>query len=407
MRKVISLYDSTGSGDVDTSTVRKVESGQITLLSGRSLKVEGLSPCPSGEYRIGVKRGYELMPKTLVQRTTGERKEKFMKEHRAHLNGLQAAVQAVQSKYRAPAEVGGADLSSEMAEEDRIQLEELQTQVEQVTALMSSWSDPGPLYDVVAWKVNDLDWRVVVDTSEQADTTQIKELGEYSKDQSFWNFGSENMMNYSVNVWKDGAIVEIVTNAGSHGTHVAGIVGAYFGENDVNNGVAPGCQIRGFKIGDSRLGSMETGTGLVRALIAARELKVDIINLSYGEPAALPNSGRVAELINELVNDFGVIFVSSASNSGPCLTTVGSPGASTYSAIAVGAVVTPVMTAEAYSMRDASSRALASYTWSSRGPSLDGSYGPTIAAPGGAIAPVPNWTLQKKSIDEWHVYGIA
>ena len=123
---------------------------------------------------------------------------------------------------------------------------------------------------------------------------------------------------------------------------------AYEPEHPERNGVAPGAQIVSVKIGDNRIGGMETGRALVRGLRAVIDRKCDLINMSYGEPASLPNEGRLADLFSEVVNEHGVNFVASAGNAGPALSTVGAPGGTTEALLGIGAYVSPEMMSPQY-----------------------------------------------------------
>ncbi|KAG0483011.1 hypothetical protein HPP92_011095 [Vanilla planifolia] len=119
--------------------------------------------------------------------------------------------------------------------------------------------------------------------------------------------------------------------------------------------------------------------------------------MSYGEPTLLPDYGRFVNLVNEVVDKHHLLFISSAGNNGPALNTVGAPGGTSSNIIGVGAYVSPAMAVGAHSVVDPLPEGM-EYTWSSRGPTADGDLGVCISAPGGAVAPVPTWTLQSRML---------
>ena len=88
---------------------------------------------------------------------------------------------------------------------------------------------------------------------------------------------------------------------------------------------------------------------------------------------AFPDKGRFVKLANEIVNKHNIIFVASAGNNGPALSTVGAPGGTSSSLISVAAAVSPDMMQVQYSVPPASKTIVSplsngegiTYTWSS------------------------------------------
>ncbi|KAM1471536.1 hypothetical protein ACFX14_042016 [Malus domestica] len=390
--KVLDVLDCTGSGDVDTSKVVKADdNGCIPGASGASLFVDSSWKNPSGEWHVGYKLVYELFTDTLTSRLKKERRKKWDEQNQEEIAKAVKNLQEFDQKHSRV-----DDVNLKRAQED------LQNRVDYLQNQADSYDDKGPVIDAVVWHDGEV-WRVALDTQTLEDNPVCGKLANfvpltnYRIERKYGVFSKLDACTFVANVYDEGNILSIVTDSSPHGTHVAGIATAFHPKEPLLNGVAPGAQIISCKIGDSRLGSMETGTGLTRALIAAVEHKCDLINMSYGEPTLLPDYGRFVDLVNEAVNKHHLIFVSSAGNSGPALSTVGAPGGTTSSVIGVGAYVSPAMAAGAHCVVEAPGEGL-EYTWSSRGPTSDGALGVCISAPGAAVAPVPTWTLQQRML---------
>ncbi|KAL9240459.1 hypothetical protein vseg_014675 [Gypsophila vaccaria] len=390
--KVLDVLDCTGSGDVDTSTVVKAdEHGRICGASGASLVVNPSWKNPSGEWHVGYKLVYELFTDNLTSRLKKERRKKWDEKNQEAIAEAVTNLHNFDQKHK---KVDELDLK-------RLR-EDLQSRVDFLQKQADSYDDKGPVIDAVVWHDGE-HWRVALDTQglenepDQGKLSDFVPLTNFRIERKFGVFSKLDACTFVTNVYEEGNLLSIVTDCSPHGTHVAGIATAFHSEEPLLNGVAPGAQIISCKIGDARLGSMETGTGLTRAIIAAVEHKCDLINMSYGEPSLLPDYGRFVDLINEAVDKHHLIFVSSAGNEGPALSTVGAPGGTTSSIIGIGAYVSPAMAAGAHCVVEPPDEGL-EYTWSSRGPTADGDIGVCVSAPGGAVAPVPTWTLQRRML---------
>ena len=340
--KIVDVVDATGSGDVATTCMVKAEEGTITGLTGRVLTVGKDWQNPTGNLHLGMKAGWELFPSSLTSRLKKDRREAFEAKNHELRRSLLAEHIALS------------------ADDDKDKRTE---------------------------------WQARIDTDEDGDLNDEAVLTNYRIKRQFASFSDASQLNFAVNIREEGKLLSIVVPSNMHGTHVAGIVGGHYPNEPELNGLAPGVQFVSVKIGDSRLDGMETGSAVVRGLKAVLDHGCQMINMSYGEPTRLPNQGRIMRLIEDVVHEHRVIFVASAGNAGPALNTVGAPGGSSSAVIGVGAYVTPSMRKAGYSLMK--ERPEMAFTWSSRGPTFDGAAGVSICAPGGALAPVPNWTLRR------------
>ncbi|MDH4045688.1 MAG: S8 family serine peptidase, partial [Gemmatimonadota bacterium] len=187
--------------------------------------------------------------------------------------------------------------------------------------------------------------------------------------------------------------LDLFFDTSGHGTHVAGIAAGHdlFGIGGFD-GLAPGAQLLGLKIANDARGGVSVTGSMVRAMeyaaaFAARRRLPLVLNLSFG----IGNEdGQALPVIDSIIDAFAlahpeVVFVISAGNDGPGVSTIGFPGSAAFALSACA--LFPGVFAQAPTATGAAADDVLGW-WSARGGVFQK---PDVCVPGVAFSNVPQW----------------
>ncbi len=243
------------------------------------------------------------------------------------------------------------------------------------------------------------DWIAYVDLDGDGNIDDEQPIWNYKeKLQSFRFRGrnkefERNLATFALNIFPDEKRINFHYDGSSHGTHVAGIAAGYKinGQKGLN-GIAPGAKIISLKIGDCSLSGGATTTG---SMISAYEYGIEfakkykgpvVFNMSFGIGSEIEGRSAMDLTLDDFLSENEkLVFVTSAGNEGPGISTVGLPGASKL-IITTGALNNVETANNLYGAHISSDKI---FVFSSRGGELNK---PDILAPGGASSTVPPYS---------------
>lgn len=249
--------------------------------------------------------------------------------------------------------------------------------------------DDEDLMAVVVAKASD-GWVLFADTDGDGSLASERPIHDYlvARETFGWTVaGRPSPLAVAVNFGPgDPPTLDLFFDTSGHGTHVAGIAAGYglYGVKGFD-GAAPGAQLLGLKIANNAFGGISVTGSMLRAIDYAIRFARDrqlplVLNMSFGVGNEREGAARIDALVDSvLLANPELVFVTSAGNDGPGLSTMGFPG-SAARVISVGATIPPAFTG-------ATDGDVIAF-FSSRGGETAK---PDILAPGIAYSSVPRW----------------
>lgn len=242
-------------------------------------------------------------------------------------------------------------------------------------------------------------WLAYIDLDGDGNIDDEKPVWNYKeKFQSFQFRGrnkgrNRNLSNFALNIFPDENRVNFHFDGNGHGSHCAGIAAGYkINGQDGLNGVAPGAKLLSLKIGD---GSLSGGATVTGSMISAYEYGIEfaknydgpvVFSMSYGVGSEVEGMADMDLMLDDLATaNENLLFVTSAGNEGPGISTVGLPAAAKR-ILTIGAIYTPKIANSLYSSTLANDMIT---SFSSRGGEVNK---PDVLAPGAASSTIPPYS---------------
>ncbi len=256
------------------------------------------------------------------------------------------------------------------------------------------------LFGVVAFKVKKGDkteWVAYVDTDADGQLDDEHPVRDYHVNYDVIHLRGrdtakkQELMSFALNIRPAQKIASFFFADNAHGTHVSGIIAGYqINGQPTLNGIAPGAQIIGLKIGNNTLAGGSTTSGSMKKAFEYgvkwaknHPDKAVVFNLSYGIGSEIEGHSDIDRFVDRILKENENIAICiSNGNEGPGISSTGTPAASFW-AISSGALMPWRSARDSYG---ATIKRDVILPFSSRGGEIPK---PDVVSPGAAMSSVP------------------